>query len=82
MFENYFISIESFINTLQLFREFQISSLTWLPTKYHNKTNVLLNITNFSICFQPQPSRDFSPTPNHTTKVLKLWLLTFAIKKN
>ncbi len=44
------ISIGLFTDTPQLFHEFQTSLLL---TKYYNKTNVLLNTTNFGVCFYP-----------------------------
>jgi len=46
------------LTSLQLLQEFLTSLL--LP-KYHNKTNVVLNIANFGVYFYPEPSRDFSP---------------------
>jgi hypothetical protein len=52
-FEYCSISIGPFIDTPQLFHEFQTYSLTWLPTKYHNKTHVLLNITNLAFNSNP-----------------------------
>jgi len=51
--KDYYISIGPFIDTPQLLHEFQTSSLTWLPTKYHNKTHVLFNITNLASIFNP-----------------------------
>ncbi len=57
-FENCSISIGLFIDTPQLFHEFQTSLLF---IKYYNKTNVLLHTMNFAAYFYPQPSRDFSP---------------------
>jgi len=79
IFEDYFISTGSFID-IQLFHKSQSSSFTWLPNKYHNKTNVLLNITSLMSFSNPNPLEIF--TPNHTIEVLKLWLLAFIEEKN
>jgi hypothetical protein len=51
------ISMGAFINTLQQLHESQTSHLF---TKYYNKTDVLLNTTDFGVCFYPQPFKDFS----------------------
>jgi hypothetical protein len=52
------ISIEPFINILSIIS--RISNILLL-TKYYNKTNVVLNITNSGVYSYSQPSRDFSP---------------------
>jgi hypothetical protein len=57
-----FISIGPFIDGVQLLHESQTSSLTQLSTKYHNKTHVLLNITNLASSFNPKLLEIFHPS--------------------
>jgi hypothetical protein len=55
------ISIGPFIDTLQLLHETQTSSLTRLPTKYHNKTHILPNIMNLAFISNPNLLEIFHP---------------------
>jgi len=57
-FEDCSIFIGLFLTPSQLLHKFQTS---FQFIKYYNKTNVLLHIMNFGVCFYPQPSKDFSP---------------------
>jgi hypothetical protein len=51
MLKNYSIFIGPFIDPFNYFKNFKSSLFVPLSTKYQNKTNVVLNITNFVICF-------------------------------
>jgi hypothetical protein len=51
MLKDYSISIGPFIDPLNYFKKFKSALLAQLSTKYQNKTNVVLNITNFVVYF-------------------------------
>jgi hypothetical protein len=51
MLKDYSISIGPFIDPLNYFKNFKSSLLAQLSTKYQNKSNIVLSITNFVIYF-------------------------------